>query len=233
MRAKGVKIVFLTNEPSSSRASFAARLTDIGIPASSEDVMTSAAATARVLGSLDGLAARRALVVGPPALRDEIAGAGFDVVSPENARQANVVVVGAHEGFDYGELRAATDAIRNGARLYATGRDAVFPTADGMAPGTGAVLAAIETAGGAPAVVVGKPEPVMFEIAREALAGCERVAVVGDHLTSDIEGAKRAGLAAILVLTGTTSRADLERAIIRPDVVLESIAALPQVLGDE
>ena len=91
-------------------------------------------------------------------------------------------------------------------------------------------MAAVEIAGGASAVVVGKPEPMMFEIAREALAGCERIAVVGDHLIADIEGAKRAGIAAVLVLTGTTSRADLEQAVIAPDLVLESLATLPEVV---
>jgi 4-nitrophenyl phosphatase len=142
------------------------------------------------------------------------------------------VVVGGHEGFDYRELSAATVAIRNGARLFATGRDAIFPTPAGPKPGTGSILAAAEIAGGASAVVVGKPEPMMFEIAREALTGCDRIAVVGDHLIADIEGAKRAGIAAVLVLTGTTSRADLEQALIPPDLVLESLATLPEVIWD-
>ena len=230
VRANGIRVLFLTNEPGSSRSVFAVRLTDMGIPATAADVMTSAAATARVVGSLEDLASRRAFVVGPPALHDEIEGAGFRLVSPEDVRQAQVVVVGGHRGFDYAELRAATVAIRNGARLFATGRDAVFPASEGPRPGTGAILAGVETAGGVAAVVVGKPEPIVFEIARELLAGCERVGVIGDDLIADIAGAKRAGLGAILVLTGTTGRHDLERAGIRPDLVLESLAALPEVM---
>jgi HAD superfamily hydrolase (TIGR01450 family) len=222
--------VFLTNEPASSRGAFAARLTGMGIPSTEADILTSAAATARVVGALTGLASRRALVIGPPALHDEIENVGFELVAEDDAIQARVVVVGGHEGFDYRELSAATAAIRNGARLFATGRDAIFPTPVGPKPGTGSIVAAVETAGGASAVVVGKPEPMMFEIAREALAGCERIAVVGDHLIADIEGAKRAGIAAILVLTGTTSRADLEQAVIPPDLVLESLATLPDVV---
>jgi 3-hydroxyisobutyrate dehydrogenase len=226
LRANGTRVLFLTNEPQSSRAAHAARLTAIGIPATAADVMTSAAATAHVLGSMKGLASRRALVVGPPALHDEIRQAGFRLVECETAAQAEVVVIGGHEGFDYSELRAATAAIRSGARLFATGRDAVFPTRSGPWPATGAILAAVEAAGGQRAVVVGKPERIMFELAREALAGCERVAVIGDHLIADIAGAKRAGLDAILVLTGTTSRNDLETAVIAPDLVLESLAVL-------
>lgn len=230
VRRSGTRVLFVTNEPRRSRSALAARLAEIGIPATAADVLTSAAVAARVAGSLPGLADRRALVVGPPALHDEIKGAGFRLVASEEARKAEVVVVGGHQGFDYRELRAAATAVRSGASLIATGRDAVFPMPDGPWPATGAILAAIETAGGMPAVVVGKPEPIMFDTAREALAGCARVGVIGDHLTSDIEGAKRAGLDAILVLGGVTSQADLEQALIPPDLVLDSLAALPEAI---
>jgi HAD superfamily hydrolase (TIGR01450 family) len=230
VRGSGTRVLFVTNEPRRSRSVLAEHLTEIGIPATTADVMTSAAVAARVAGSLPGLANRRALVVGPPALHDEAKGAGFRLVACGEAREAGVVIVGGHEGFDYRELRAAAAAVRAGARLLATGRDAVFPAPDGPWPATGAILAAIETAGGMPAVVVGKPERIMFDIACEALAGCARIGVIGDHLTTDIEGAKRAGLDAILVLTGATSLADLERAPIPPDLVLDSLAALPEAI---
>jgi HAD superfamily hydrolase (TIGR01450 family) len=227
LRARGMRILFLTNEPRRSRAELAGRLTRQGIPAEPADVMSSAAATARVVGTLEGLTSRLAVVIGSAAFRAEIAAAGLRLATPEEARDAEVVVVAGHDAFDYGELRAATAALRNGARLFAAGRDAVFPTPDGPQPATGAILAAVETAGGVPAVVVGKPERIVFEIAREALPGCERIAVIGDNLVADIAGAKRAGLDAILVLTGLTARADLERAAIAPDLVLDSLAAFP------
>jgi ribonucleotide monophosphatase NagD (HAD superfamily) len=100
----------------------------------------------------------------------------------------------------------------------------------GSGAATGAILAAIEKAGGAPAVVVGKPEQIMFDIAREALTGCTRIGVLGDHLTADIQGAKSASLDAILVLGGATTQVDLERAPIPPDLVLDSLAALPAAI---
>jgi HAD superfamily hydrolase (TIGR01450 family) len=230
LRSMGVRVVFLTNEPKAPRRAVAARLVRMGIPAAESDVVTSAWAAARVVGGFPDLRGRRVLVVGPRALREEVAVAGLRAVTAEGAPTGGgvrAVVVGGHDGFDYRELRAATAAVRAGARLFATGRDAVFPTPDGPRPGTGAVLAAIETAGGVPAVVVGKPEPVVFEMAMEALPGCTRVAVVGDHLVADVSGAKRAGLASILVLTGVTARDDLDRAAIRPDLVLDSLAELP------
>jgi glycerol-1-phosphatase len=226
VRERGTRVLFLTNDPTSSREELAGRLEAIGVPATAADVLTSAAATARFLASREHFRDRRVLVVGAPALHREIAGVGFELVAQADARRAEIVVVGGHEGFDYAELQAATTAIAHGAALFATGRDAVVPTRDGPVPATGAILAAVETGTGVTAVVVGKPEPFVFEIARETLRDCERVAVVGDNLGSDVVGAKRAGLDAILVLTGTATREDLQHAPIRPDLVLPSLAEL-------
>jgi glycerol-1-phosphatase len=228
LRARGIHIVFVTNNPESSRDEHAGRLTAIGVPATAEEVVTSGAATARFLKSRRGLADARVLVVGAPSLHDEFERAGFDVVRGPDSTLPDAVVVGGHSGFDYEELSAATAAVRAGARLYATGRDAVFPTPEGPRPATGAILAAIEVASGVTATVIGKPEPFIFEIAREILVGCERVAVVGDHLIADISGAKRAGLDAILVLTGAATRDELDRAPIQPDLVLPGLAALAE-----
>jgi len=226
LRSRGVRIVFVTNDPQGSRQEFATRLTAIGVPVTAADVVTSAAATARFMASRRQVFPRGALVVGGPALRAEIERAGLRIVAPSDTRAVDVVVVGGDDGFDYGQLVAATRAVRGGAALYATGRDAVFPTEEGPLPATGAILASIEVAAGTQATVIGKPEPLIFQIARDVLDGCRHVAVVGDHLVSDIAGAKRAGLDAILVLTGTATVDELERAVTKPDLVIPSIAAL-------
>lgn len=226
LRARGVRILFLTNDPQHSRAAQARRLTEIGIPATAGDVLTAAASAAAFLAGQERLAGARTLAAGPQALRDELTAAGFCLVAPRDANTAAIVVVAGHDRFDYAELRAATLAVGAGAELFATGRDAFVPTREGREPATGAIVAAIETATGATATITGKPEPPMFATARDRLAGCARVAVIGDHLASDIAGAKRAGLDAILVLSGATSADDLERAAVHPDIVLPAIAAL-------
>jgi glycerol-1-phosphatase len=226
LRARGTRLLFLTNDPSSSRLGQAARLGAIGIPASADDVMTSAAATARFLAGRAGLCGRAAFVIGSPAFQQEIAEAGLELLPAAEARRAQLVVVGAHTGFGFAELRAATRAIAAGAQLFAAGRDRFVPTADGPEPATGAILAAVETAADVTATVVGKPEPYMFEIAREAMLECERLAVVGDSLASDIAGAKRAGLDAILVLTGAARVVELDGAEHQPDLVMASLAEL-------
>jgi HAD superfamily hydrolase (TIGR01450 family) len=232
LRARGTRILFLTNDPSSSREQQAARLVAIGISARADDIVTSANSTARFLvGS--GYVGRRAYVIGSAAFKEELADERLQLVDTAEAPTAELVVVGGHSGFDFAELRAATRAVANGAELYAAGRDRVVPGKDGPEPATGAILAAVETATGVVATVVGKPEPYMFVMARNLLRTADRVAVVGDNLVSDIAGAKRAGLDAILVLTGTSTRDDVADADYAPDLVLDSIADLARAASSD
>jgi HAD superfamily hydrolase (TIGR01450 family) len=136
------------------------------------------------------------------------------------------VLVSGHRGFDYEELLTATRMLRQGAELLATSRDPTLPMPDGPWPGTGSILAAVETASGASAEIGGKPERHLFEQALERIPGAERVAMVGDRIASDIEGGRRAGLETVLVLSGATSRQEAERADPAPDHVLDDLSGL-------
>jgi HAD superfamily hydrolase (TIGR01450 family) len=226
LRSGGVRMLVPPHDPQQTRAAPAQRLTEIGIAATADDVLTACTAAASYLSSQERLAGRRTFVAGSQALHDELAEAGFRLVAADDAETAEIVVVGGHDRFDYAELLAAVRAIVSGARLFATGRDPFVPTRNGREPATGAILAAIETATGATATVTGKPEPHMFAVARDLLADCARVAVIGDNLATDIAGAKRAGLDAILVLSGATDPGELDQASVRPDLVLPSLASL-------
>jgi glycerol-1-phosphatase len=161
---------------------------------------------------------------------EHVAEAGLRIVNrTEFATRADVVVVGAHERLSYEEIRIAAQAVRRGAELIGATRDATFPMPDGPWPGTGAILAAVETAAGRKAdVVVGKPEPGMYEAARASL-GPGRVLAVGDRLDIDVAGARRAGLDSALVLTGGTTREAADAADPKPTHVADSLGAL--VLG--
>jgi glycerol-1-phosphatase len=222
LRARGHRVVFLTNDPRSTREEYAQRLRSIGVEADAPDVLTSAAAVAEQLGR--EVPGATVFVVGSEALRQELASAGVKVVDAGEG-SVDAVVVGGHTGFDYPELHAAMNAVRAGARLWATNRDPVYPTAKGLLPGTGAIVAAVETASGQVARVAGKPEPPMFEAARRHLVA-ERPAVVGDSLDSDIAGGDNAGFGTILVLTGRAAAADVDGARVRPDHVLPDLASL-------
>ncbi|HEX2265910.1 MAG TPA: HAD hydrolase-like protein, partial [Solirubrobacterales bacterium] len=151
--------------------------------------------------------------------------AGARVLEGEEAREAAAVVVSGHRGFDYGELLTAKRALDGGAALVATSRDPTMPFPGGEVPGTGAVLAAVETASGRRAEIAGKPERHLFEMAVEAIGG-GRLAMVGDRVSSDVAGGRGAGLETILVLSGATSEEQTEAADPAPDHVLASLSGL-------
>ncbi|MFE9747045.1 HAD-IIA family hydrolase [Saccharothrix saharensis] len=213
----GKRIVYLTNDPRHARATVAARLTGWGLPTGPQAVVTSgwfAAAEVAAGGA-------RVFVIGTDELRAETAEAGAVVLTADEAGRADRILVSGHDGFDYAELRAACRAGANGAELFATNRDATFPMPDGLWPGTGAVLAAVETALGRRATALGKPEPAIFRVAHE-LVGGGRVAVVGDRVQTDVEGGRRAGLPTVLVRPDPVP----EGAGPRPDHVVPDLTGL-------
>jgi glycerol-1-phosphatase len=225
VRDRGATVRFVTNDPRSSREEYARRLTGLGVPADPDDVVTSGSATADFLAR-EGQSGRTVFVMGSAALKAEVARVGCRVVEGRDGLDAEVVVVGGHEGFDYAELAVGSIAARRGARLVATNRDATFPTPDGPAPAVGAIVAAVETASGRRAIAVGKPEPLMFELARARLPDPARVVVVGDRLDVDVLGGHRAGLATILVRDPGRPDADHGERHVDPDYEVPSLAAV-------
>jgi len=228
LRAAGKGLVFLTNDPRHSAEDLVRKLWRLGFRASVDEVASVGAAVQHALASRQG---GSAFVVGAQALVDHVAAAGLRIVNnSELASRADVVVVAAHDAFDYRELRTAVQAVRRGAELVGTTRDPTFPMPDGPWPGSGAVLAAVEAAAGTRAArLTGKPEPAFYAAALDRL-GAGRVLAVGDRLDTDVAGAHAAGLDAALVLTGSTSRSEAERADPRPRHVAASLARL--VLAD-
>jgi glycerol-1-phosphatase len=221
--------VFVTNDPRSSRAEYASRLAALGAPSTAGDIVTAASALAEFLRE-HGEIGVATFAMGSRAFKDELRSTGLDVLEGDTGAQASVVAVGGHDDFDYRELRIATRALRAGARLYSAGRDATFPMPDGPWPGTGSILAAVEVAGGAEAIVVGKPEPYIFELARARLGNARRSAIVGDNLEADISGGHRAGLTTILVLSGTSREEDLPAAPVKPDLLVADLASFVRSL---
>jgi HAD superfamily hydrolase (TIGR01450 family) len=227
LREAGKSVMFLTNEVRHAPEDFVRKLWRLGFQASLAEVLTAGAALQFQLAGRDH---GSAFVVGSQALVDHVAAAGLRVLNRTPfATRADVVVVGAHEDFDYDELRTATQAVLRGAELVAAGRDPTFVMPDGPWPATGAVLAAIEAATGRrTALVAGKPEPAMYDAARDRL-GPGRILGVGDRLDTDVAGARRAGMDSALVLTGATTQAEADAADPKPTFVADSLAAL--VLG--
>ena len=225
MREASKRIVFMTNDAQRSPEEFVRKLWRLGFQASLAEVVTAGAALQFALAGRENGGA--AYVIGSRALVDHVAAAGLRVVNnTEFATRADVVVVADHEHFNYAELRIATQAVLRGARLIGLTRDRTFPMPDGPWPGSGAVLAALETACARTAdEVMGKPEPGMYETARDRL-GEGRVLAIGDRLDVDVAGARRAGMDSALVLTGATEAAEAAAAEPSPTFVADSLAAL-------
>jgi glycerol-1-phosphatase len=220
----GKRIVFVTNNPGKPPAAYADRLRDLGVEVGEEQIVTAGMVAARLAGEAAG--GGGAFVIGAAALKEMVAATGARLLEGEEAEGAAVVVVSGHRDFDYGELLGAKRALDRGAALVATSHDPTMPFPGGEVPGTGAVLAAVEVASGRRAEIAGKPERHLFEMAVAAAGGDGRLAMVGDRITSDIEGGRRAGLETVLVLSGTTSREQAEAAEPPPDHVLENLAGL-------
>ena len=221
----GKEIVFVTNNSVKPPVAYAERLREAGVDIADDRVVTAGASTAQLAAERVG-SGGTAFVIGAPGFKETVAATGLVLLEGEAAQSADAVLVSGHREFDYAELLTATFALRAGASLFATSRDPTLPMPGGAWPGTGATLAAVETASGKTADIGGKPERRLFEQARALIPGAERVAMVGDRLASDIEGGRRAGLETILVLSGASTREQAEESDSRPDHLLEDLSGL-------
>ena len=224
LRARGRRIVFLTNKPLYSRQEYAKKLATFGIPAKEDDVISSSYVLARYLANRAPGA--RVYVIGEPPLLAELEQAGLSLC--EDPERIEYVIAAFDRAFAYRKLNIGFQAIRRGAHFVATNPDRTCPVDGGELPDAAGVIAALEaTTGKQIEVVAGKPSPHIVSAALNRLGvPREQCAVVGDRLETDIQMAKAAGLTAILTLTGITSRADLVSSNIEPDYVIENIAAL-------
>lgn len=225
----GTALAYATNNASRRSGEVADLLTGLGVPAEADEVLTSAGAAAAVLAERL-TPGDRVLVVGAEALRAEVRDVGLTPVSA--AGDAPVAVVqGYGPEVGWADLAEACVAVRGGALWVATNTDRTLPSPRGPLPGNGSLVAALRTAlGRDPDVVVGKPEPALFATAAR-LAGARRPLVVGDRLDTDIEGAVRAGMDSLLVLTGVSDAAELLAAPAsrRPTYVAPDLSGLFEV----
>ena len=226
LRAVGRKIKFVTNNASRRVDEVAQMLSGMGIQAAAAEVLTSAAAAAALLA--EKYPARSpVLVVGAPALREEVSAAGLTpVTSADDGPMA--VVQGYGPKVGWADLAEACLAVRAGALWVATNRDRTLPTPRGEVPGNGALVAALATAlDRQPDLVVGKPEPALFQAAARD-AGSTGTLIIGDRLDTDIAGAHRAGMDSLLVLTGVATAEAAASALPdqRPTYVAKDLSGL-------
>jgi len=224
LRADGRRVAFLSNKPLFTRADYAEKLTRLGIPTTADQVVNSSIVLARHLRKLDPGAP--VFVIGEPPLIGELREHGFEVRTDAAVRW---VVIAFDRTFDYGKLDTALQAVRrHDARLIATNPDRTCPTEDGEIPDCAGMTAAVEAVTGKRVeAIVGKPSPIILEVALETLGVEARdCVIVGDRLETDIAMGKALGLATVLLLTGVTRADDPRIPELRPDLVLPSIHGL-------
>jgi 4-nitrophenyl phosphatase len=238
--AAGDRVIYVTNNSRSHRDEYEARLRKMRVPLGrdgEQSIVTAARAAALLLTESDP-PPRRAMVLGGPGLARELRDAGIHVVSPTErglAAAPDALVVGVDFSLSYSRLSIAATAVRRGARFVATNRDPMYPTAEGLNAGAGAIVAAVAVAAGRePDLVIGKPEPRLFEAAAE-LAGLPvaDAVVIGDGLPTDIRAANRVGARSILMLTGVTTREELDSgrfATDKPTAIAHDAAELAAIL---
>ena len=224
LRRAGRRVAFLSNKPLQTRADYARKLTTLGIPTRDHEVINSSLVLARHLATLDPGAP--VFVIGEPPLIAELVAHGFDVRRDHHVRW---VVIAFDRTFDYAKLDVALQAVRrSNARLIATNPDRTCPTEDGEIPDCAGMIAAVEAVTSRQVeTIVGKPSPIILDVALATLGVAAREAVmVGDRVETDIVMGKRLGLTTVLVLSGITAADDPRIAELAPDLVLPSIREL-------
>lgn len=218
----GIKVVLASNNATSTTKEFLNKLHSMGAKLDEWQIVSSAMAMVFLLKE-NFLSEGPIFIVGSPSLIAHLQMNGF-FHSKENPL---AVIVGMDRNFSYRKLKMAADFVRQGLPFFGTNPDLTYPTPDGLAPGAGACIAAVEAASGRKAVMAGKPNPYLFEVALERLGTVpEKTLVVGDRLETDILGGHRVGCKTLLVLSGVAHLSDLDKWSPKPDLVLNNIGEL-------
>lgn len=220
LRERSIRFILATNNSTRTPQAYVDKLRGMGVTISSDEILVSGQATARFLAH-EYPRGTRVHVFGMPSLKRAMTDEGF-VLADEDV---SLVVASMDREVTYEKLKRATLLIRGGARFIATNLDPTNPSEEGLLPGTGTMIVALETASGVTAQAIGKPEPTMYQLAMEQMdANPDTTATIGDRVDTDILGGKRAGLTTICVLSGSSNRAEAEA--IGADMIFKDIADL-------
>jgi len=204
LHERGLKVAFATNNGSQTSDQYVERLATLGVKVEPWQVITSA------LGVADLLTQRfpsggQVFAIGGTGVMAALREKSFDLLSIEDAKHAQAVVMGIDLQINFEKMREATLLVRGGVPFFATNPDKTFPTPRGEIPGAGAWISVIVTATGVEPIYAGKPSPYLIDLARQRLGTAkEETLVVGDRLETDIAGGQAAGCPVALVLSGVS-----------------------------
>ncbi|GAP14854.1 predicted sugar phosphatases of the HAD superfamily [Longilinea arvoryzae] len=228
LQAKGIQVILATNNATRTPEQYTERLAGYGVTIETWRVINSAKATAFRM-KRDFPEGGPVYVIGEEGLVDALAAQGFCAASFEDHPIA--VVAAMDRQLTYAKLRWATLLIRKGIPFYGTNPDRTFPTPDGLIPGAGSILAALEAATSVHPIIAGKPSPDMYYMALDLLkVDASHTLAVGDRLDTDILGGQRAACRTGLVLSGVTSLEDVQTWEPRPDYVAGDLSQLVDMI---
>lgn len=217
LESEGVRVLYITNNSTRTPARSAEKISALtGLAVEPDQVVSSSMATVSMLRPGDG----PVLVVGEDGVRDAVTKAGLKTT--DDADVSRTVLVGLSRSFTYELLASATQALRAGARYIATNNDSTFPTETGLAPGAGAIVAALSAASGRSPEIAGKPHPPMRSAIRAK--GVGEAWVIGDRIDTDVAlASEESDWRSILVLTGVATEVEAENG--GADFVVEDLSA--------
>jgi phosphoglycolate/pyridoxal phosphate phosphatase family enzyme len=230
---EGHSVYYLTNNSALSREGYRIKLGGMGIDAPTDRIMTSAFATALHLKDA-GARGAAVLAIGQEGLFEELKAVGLRLIEPTPEAKAEYVVVGIDRQFSYAKLLAAQQAILSGAQFLATNRDPIYPLEGGrVEPGSGSIVAAVETASKTKPEVIGKPNATSAKLVMERAGFApDQTVIVGDRTDTDIACGIAAGTHTVLMLTGTMKREEalsLPREQ-QPELILDDLSGLPETI---
>lgn len=231
IRAAGKRYLFITNNSSKSTVDYVKKLAGFGIEATPDDFMTSAEATARYL--TEKLPGKRFYVCGTASLKAEFARAGISVT--ESTDDTEAIVLGFDTELDFRKLHDVSYLLcTRDLPYYATNPDLVCPTEFGSVPDCGSVSGMLKNVSCRMPEFIGKPSPLMVELAMEKLGvSRDKTAVIGDRIYTDVKSGLNAGVLSILVMSGETDEAILAASPDKPDAVLRDCGEILEILKAE
>ena len=221
LRSKGVQFLFVTNRANRLPESISSQLNAMGIECSSDEILTSSQATAECL--IPG----PVYIIGENGLADILVQKGFSITD----KDPRYVVVSYDRFFTYDKLKTACTLIHRGAAFIATNPDNGLPTENGVTPGAGAIVAAVQAGSGVKPTIIGKPEPLILEIAARRMgAAPKETLAVGDNMLTDLPSGIAAGMMTAIILTGLSCMKDVNDSAVKPDFTAAGFRELTQIV---
>ena len=226
IRERGLKFVFATNNGTKTPEEYQQKLAELGVDIDASQVVTSAMGIAFMLAQKYPRGTK-IFMIGEDGIRVALEEKGFEILSVENAPQAQAFVMGIDRSINFQKVAEATLLVRAGIPFYTTNTDKTFPTPRGEIPGSGAWISVIKTATNVEPIIAGKPFPFLMELSLKKLGTRkDETLVVGDRLETDIAAGQSVGCPTALVLSGVSTKAQADAWTPKMDVIADSLADL-------